>query len=107
MITYFKDKNHKSKKRYEKYKTLNTILESVDTIVIIGATSTSITLSITAIGLIILPISDGIACTLSLGYKVIHKLIMSKYNECKNDMKEINKLLNLSINYTENLYKIM
>ena len=27
MITYFKDKNHKSKKRYEKYKTLNTILE--------------------------------------------------------------------------------
>ena len=51
MITFFKDKKHKSKKRYENYKTLNTILESVDTIVIIGATSTSITLSITAIGL--------------------------------------------------------
>ena len=83
MIMYFKDKKHKSKKRYEKYKTLNTILESVDTIVIIGATSTSITLSITAIGLIILTISAGIACTLSLGYKVLHKLIMSKYNEYK------------------------
>ena len=83
MITYFKDENHKSKKRYEKYKTLNTILESVDTIVIIGATSTSITLSINAIGLIILPISAGIACTLSLGYKILHKLIMSKYNEYK------------------------
>ena len=69
--------------RDEKYKTLNTIIESVDTIVIIGATSTSITLSITAFGLIFLPISDGIACTLSLGYKVLHKLIMSKYNECK------------------------
>ena len=83
MITYFKDKNHKSKKRCEKYKTLNTILESVDTMVIIGATSTSITLSITAIGLIILSKSDGIACTLSLGYKVLSKLIMSKYNEYK------------------------
>ena len=83
MIRYFKDKNHKSKKRYEKYKTLNTILESVDTIVFIGATSTSITLSITAIGLTVLPISAGIACTLSLGYKVLHKLIMSKYNEYK------------------------
>ena len=83
MITYFKDKNHKSKKSYEKYTTLNTILESVDTIVIIGATSTSITLSITAIGLINLSKSDGIACTLSLGYKVLHKLIMSKYNEYK------------------------
>ena len=44
MITYFKDKNHKSKKRYKNYKTLNLILESVDSIVIIGATSTSTTL---------------------------------------------------------------
>ena len=83
MITYFKDKNHKSKKRYKNYKTLNTILESVDSIVIIGATSTSITLSVTGIGMIILPISAGIAGTLSLGNKILHKLIVNKYNKYK------------------------
>ena len=83
MITYFKDKNHKSKKRYKNYKTLNTIIESVDSIVIIGATSTSITLSVTGVGLIILPISAGIACTLSLGIKVLHKLFINKYNKYK------------------------
>ena len=83
MITYFKDKNNKSKKRYKNYKTLNTILESVDSIVIIAATSTSITLSITGFGLIILPISAGIACTLSLGNKILHKLILNKYNKYK------------------------
>ena len=83
MISYFKDINHKSKKRYKNYKTLNTILESVDSIIIIGATSTSIFLSITGIGLIILPISAGIACTLSLGNKVLHKLIINKYNKYK------------------------
>ena len=83
MITFFKDKNHKSKKKYKNYKTLNTILESVDSVVIIGATSTSITLSITGIGLIILPISAGIACTLSLSNKVLHKLIINKYNKYK------------------------
>ena len=83
MITYFKDKNNKSKKRYKNYKTLNTILESVDSIVIIGATSTSITLSVTGIGLIILPISAGIACTLPLGNKILHKLIINKYNKYK------------------------
>ena len=83
MITYFKDKNHKSKKRYKNYKTLNTILESVDSIVIIGATSTSITLSITGFGLIILPISAGNACVLSLGNKVLHKLIIKKYTKYK------------------------
>ena len=83
LITYFKEKNNKSKKRYKIYKTLNTILESVDSIVIIGATSTSITLSVTGVGLIILPISAGIACTLSLGKKVLHTIIINKYNKYK------------------------
>ena len=83
MITYFKDKNHKSEKEYKNYKTLNAVLESVDSIVIIGATSTTITLSITGIGLNILPIPAGIACTLSLGNKVLHKLIINKYNKYK------------------------
>ena len=83
MITYFKDKNNKSKKKYKNYKNLNTVLESVDTIIIIGATSTSITLSITGVGLIILPISAGIACGLSLGNKILHKLTINKYNKYK------------------------
>ena len=83
MITYFKDTNNKSKKRYKNYKTLNTVLESVDSIVIIGATSTSITLSITGVGLIILPISAGIAFGLSLGNKILHKIIINKYNKYK------------------------
>ena len=48
---------------------------------ILAATSTSITLSITGIGLIILPISAGIACILSLGNKVLHKLIINKNNK--------------------------
>ena len=83
MIQYFKDKNNKSKKRYKNYKTLNTILESVDSIVIIAATSTSLTLSVTGIALIVLPISAGIACGLSLGNKILHKLIIIKYNKYK------------------------
>ena len=83
MINYFKDKNNKSKKKYKNYKTQNTVLESVDSILIIGVTSTSITLSIPGVGLIILPISAGIACGLSLGNKILHKLIINKYNKYK------------------------
>ena len=83
MITYFKDKNNESKKRYKKYKTLNTVLESLDSIVIIATNLTSTTLSFTGIGLIALPISAGIACTLSLGNKILHKLILNKYNKNK------------------------
>ena len=104
MITYFKDKNHKSKKRYKNYKTLNTVIESLDSIDIIGATSTSITLSVTGFGLIILPKSAGIACTLSLGNKVLHKLIINKYNKYKklyernqNTIKSFDKLYRKSL----------
>ena len=104
MITYFKDKNHKSKKKYKNYKILNTILQSVDSIVIIGATSTSITLSFTGSGLIILPISAGIACTLSLGNKILHKLIINKHNNYKklhernqNPIKSFDKLYRKSL----------
>ena len=104
MITYFKDKNHKSKKKYKTYKTLNTVLESVDSIVIIAATSTSITLSVTGIGLIVLPISAAIACTLSLGNKILHNLIIIKYNKYKkqyerdkNTIKSFDKLYRKSL----------
>ena len=104
MIQYFKEKNHKSKKKYANYKTLNTILESLDSIVIIAATSTSMTLSVTGFGLIILPISTGIVCGLSLGNKVLHKLIINKYNKYKkqyerdqNTIKSFDKLYRKSV----------
>ena len=82
MITYFKDKNHKSnhKSKYKNYETLNTKLESVDSIIIVGATSTSLTVAISGNGLIVLPISAGIASTLSLGNKVSHILFIKKHN---------------------------
>ena len=101
MITYFKDKNHQFKTKYKNYKTLNTILEPLDSIVIIGATSTSITLSITGIGLIILPISAGIVCTLSLGNKVLHKLIINKYNKYKKQYERDQQ----TIKSFDNLYR--
>ena len=79
----FKTKIVNQKRDIKNYKTLNTILESVESNIIIGATSASVTLSITGIGLIILSISAGIACTLSLGNKVLHNLIINKYNKYK------------------------
>ena len=84
MITYFKDKNNKSKKKFKKYKTLTTILTSFDAIIIIIATtSTSITLSVTGIRLIAIPISTATACGLSITNKVLYEIVMQKYNNYK------------------------
>ena len=93
MITYFKDKNNKSKNRSKKYKTLTTILKSFDTFVIIATTSSSITLSLTGIGLIAIPISTATACGLSIGNKVIYEIIINKNNKykkhCEKDQQTI------------------
>ena len=45
--------------------------------------ATSITPSRTDIGLINIPMSAGIVCALSSGNKIIHKLIINKYNKYK------------------------
>ena len=45
MITYFKNKNNNTKKKFKKYRTLTTILELFNTIVIFATTSSAITLT--------------------------------------------------------------
>ena len=83
MITYSKDKNNKSEKKYKKYKPITTILKSFDTFVIIATTSSSITLSLTGIGLLVIPISTASACVFSVGNKIIYEIIINKYNKYK------------------------
>ena len=80
-ITYFRD--HKSRKKFNNYKTLTSVLESMDTVVIIGATTMSVTLSVIGVGLMVKPKSAGIAGTLSLGNKAKHKRVMNKNRTCK------------------------
>ena len=59
-------------------KTSTSLLESVNTVVIIGATSTSMTLSVTSVGLILVPITARVAFALSLGTKVLNRIILNK-----------------------------
>ena len=83
MINYLKDKNNKSKTKYKKYEMITTLLKSFDTFVIIATTSSSITLSLTGTGLIVIPISTTSACALSVGNKVLYEVIINKYNKYK------------------------
>ena len=104
MNTYFKDKNNTSKKKYKKYKTITTILKSFDAFVFITMTSSSITLSLTGIGLVVIPILTASACALSIGNKVLYDIIINKYNKYKKQyerdqqtIKSFNKLYGKSL----------
>ena len=81
-IQNFKDENNKSKK-YRKYKTRTTIVKSFDTFVNIAKTLSSITLSFTGFDLIVISVTTGAACGLSIGNKVSYEIIINEYNKYK------------------------
>ena len=83
MITYFKDKNHNSKRKHKKIKTLTTLSKTFDASVIIAITLSSITLFLTEIGLIAMPISSSLACGVPIGNKVVYEIFINKYNKYK------------------------
>ena len=101
MTTYFKYKNNISKKKYKKYKTLTTLLKSFDTIVSIATTSSSITLSLTGFGLIVIPITSSFACGLTITNKVLYEIVMQKYIK----YKKLYEKDNLTIKSFDKLYR--
>ena len=101
MIQYLKVKNHESKKKYKKDKTLTAIVKTFDTFVNIATTTSSITLTLTGNGLIAKPISTATACGLSIGNKITYEIIMQKYNNYQNRYKKDKKV----VKSFDNLYK--
>ena len=62
---------------------LTRLLKSFDAFVIVAKTSSSVTLTFTGIGLMVILISTGIACGLAISKKVIFELVMQKCNKYK------------------------
>ena len=87
--TYYKEKDHKSATKNEKHRTLTSIIDSVDTVVSTRALTSCATLSVTAVGIILVPISAGVSFALSLGNKGLHKMNIHKYR--KNLRNQIEK----------------
>ena len=77
MITYFKGKNRNSKKKCKENKTPTSMLKSVDTVVNISATTTSVTLSVTGVRLLVLPMTAEIGGTLS---SLVNKITKDNHN---------------------------
>ena len=67
---------------------MSIILKIVNSFVNIASTSSSITLSLTGLGLIILPFSTGIACSLSLCSKTLPEVFLDKYKKYKKQYKK-------------------
>ena len=83
------------------------MIKSFDTIVFIALTSSSITLSLTGIGLIVVPISSFIACGLTISNKILYEVALQKYNKYTKQYEEDIKKLHLLINYIKKVCKVI
>ena len=81
------------KRNIRKYKILAIVLKSLDKFVNFATTSSSITLSLTGICLIVIPILAGIACGLTISNKILYEIIMQKYNKYKKQDKKFQQTI--------------
>ena len=78
--------NHEARK-YKKntttYKIINGLIQSIDGVLLLGVSSTAITLSVTGVGLIVVPIASGIGAGVSIISKILNEYLKRKEHNIK------------------------
>ena len=83
LMKYYELEENKYKKKYTKYKLINNIINSTDGLVITGTTSASVTLSITGVGIIVVPITAGVGCATGILVKICSSCLKKKEQNYK------------------------
>ena len=95
------------KRTIKKYKTLTIILKSFDTFVIIATTSSSITLSLTGIGLIAILIPTATACGSSISNEIINGISMQKHKKYRKQYEKDQQTFKFFDKLSKKVYNIM
>ena len=93
LMKYYEMEEKKYKKKYTKCKLINNIINSTNGLIIIGTTSTSVTLSITGVGIIVVPITAGVGCATGILVKIRSSYLKKKEQNYKLKYAIIQKTL--------------
>ena len=93
MMKYYDMEEKKYKQKYTKYKLINNLNNSLDGIIVIGTTSASVTLSITGVGIIVVPITAGVGCATGILVKICSCYLKKKEQNYKLKYTFIQKTL--------------
>ena len=93
MMKYYEMEEKKYKQKYNKYKLINNLINSLDGIIVIGTTSASISLSITGVGIIVVPIAAGVGCATGILVKICSSYLKKKEQNYKIKYTIIQKTL--------------
>ena len=92
-MKYYEMEEKKYEQKYNKYKLINNLINSLDGIIVIGTTSASISLSITGVGIIVVPITAGVGCTTGILVKICSSYLKKKEQNYKLKYTIIQKTL--------------
>ena len=93
MMKYYELEENKYKKKYTKYKLINNLINSTGGLIIIGTTSSSVTLSINGVGIIVVPITAGVGCATGILAKICSSYLKKKEQKYKLKYTIIQKTL--------------
>ena len=75
---FYNHEAKKYKKKSEIFKITNCLIQSIDGVLLLGVSSTAITLSVTGVGLIVVPIASGIGAGVSIISKILNEYLKRK-----------------------------
>ena len=104
MMKYYELEENKYRKKYTKYKLINNLINSTDDLIIMGTTSASVTLSITGVGIIVVPITAGVGCATGLLVEICSSYLKKKernyklkYNIIQETLDDFSQLFTTSL----------
>ena len=100
MMKYYELEENKYKKKYTKYKLINNIINSTDGLLIIGTVSASAKLSITAVGIIVVPITAGVGCATG----ILNKICSSYLKKTEQNYKLRNTIIRKTLDDFRQLF---
>ena len=78
MKNFYNHEAKKYKKKSKQYKLINCLIQSVDGVSILAVSSTCVTLSITGVGLVVVPVASGIGAGLCIISKLLGEYLKRK-----------------------------
>ena len=75
---FYNHEAKKYKKKSKQYKLKNCLIQSIDGVSVLGVSSTCVTLSVTGVGLVVVPIASGIGAGLCIISKIVGEYLKRK-----------------------------
>ena len=100
---FYNHEAKKYKKKSKQYKIINCLIQSIDGVSVLGVSSTCVTLSVTGVGLIVVPIASGIGAGLCIISKILNEYLKRKEQHNKKKYTLAGRTLHDYKNYIQNV----